>query len=247
MKIVFWGNERNCGVTLNMLLLAGYLVWHKGYRIMIFELVRENRGVKTYLSGPYTRYHKAYMETLVEKQLYFVSGENWKREQNRRRRRRGKQSVQSILEGICYAEKNMDAVFVNLADREDEEARKIIREADLFIVNMKQQETAFDTFFAKYANLSEHIFFLIGSYFAEGSCDREYLCSRYRILEKDIGVIPFHPQLQYICEKGRLDTYIRCSGKSRMSGIQSCFMREVEQTAEKIMNKVSNNKKEMTH
>lgn len=239
MKIVFWGNERNCGLTLNMLLLAGYLVWHKGYRITIFELVREDRDVKTYMPGSYTRYHKAYMETIVEKHLYYVSGERWKKEQKRRQRRRGKQSMQSIFEGICYAEKNMDAVFVNLADREDEDARKIIWEADLLIVNLKQSEAAFDTFFMKYANLSEHIFFLIGSYFAKGSCDRDYLCSKYRIAEENLGVIPFHSQLPYICEKGKVDTYIRHGRKSGMDGTASGFMRELEQTAEKIIQKVN--------
>lgn len=235
VKIVFWGNERNCGVTSNMLILASYLVWHKGYRITIFELVRENRGVKEYLPSSYAKYHKAYIETLVEKQLYYVSGENWKKRQKRRRMRNGKQYTPSILSGICYAEQNMDAVLVNLADREDDEARKIMREADLLIVNMKQSEESFEAFFAKYANLSEHIFFLIGSYFTEGNCDRDYLCSKYRILEEDIGVIPFNPELQYICEKSRLDTYIRRSDKNRISGMRYCFMREVEQTAEKII------------
>ena len=232
MKIVFWGNERNCGLTLNMLLLAEYLVWNKGYRITIFELVREDWGVKAYLPGSYVRYHKVYMETIIEKQLYYVSGEKWKREQKKRQRRRGKSFVQSVWDGICYVEKNMDVVFVNLADREDEDARKMMREADLLIVNMKQSEAVFDTFFAKYANISEHIFFLIGSYFAKGSCSKTYLCNKYRIAEENFGVIPFHPQLSYICEEGRLDAYIR---HSRKSGMASDFMQELEQTAEKII------------
>ena len=218
-----------------MLLLAEYLVWHKGYRITIFELVREDRGTKAYLSGAYTRYHKAYLETIVEKRLYYVSGEKWKKEQKKRQRRRGKQSVQSVWDGICYAEKNMDAVFVNLADREDEDARKIMWEADLLIVNVKQSETAFDAFFMKYANLSEHIFFLIGNYFAKGSCGRDYLCSKYRIAEASMGVIPFHPQLTYLCEKDSLNAYIRGAGKSEMDGLQAVFMRELEKTAEKMI------------
>ena len=245
MKIVFWGNEGNCCLTTNMLSLANYLVWHKGYRITIFELVREDNGVKKYMSGSYARYHKGYIETLIEKHLYYVSGEKWKKEQKKRQRRRGKQAVQSVWDGICYTEKNMDAVFVNLADREDEEARKMMWEADVLIVNMKQEKAAFDTFFANYANISEHIFFLIGSYFfvgsyfSNGSCDREYLCSGYRIAEADFGIIPFHPKLPDICEKGKLDTYIRCGRKSKMNGIQTIFMHELEQTVEKLIQKVN--------
>ena len=235
MKIIFWGNERKCGLTLNMLLLTEYLVWHKGYRITIFELVREDRGVKFYLSGSYNRYHKSYIETMIEKQLYYVSGERWKKEQKKRKRRRGKHVVQSVWDGICYIEKNMDFIFVNLADREDEEARKMMREADLLIVNIKQSQSAFDTFFMKYANLSEHIFFLIGSYFAKGSCDKVYLCNKYRIAEEAVGVIPFHSKLAYICEKGKLDDYIRCSRKSEIDGLQTIFIRELEQIAEKMI------------
>ena len=236
MKIVFWGNERNCGITTNMLILADYLVWHRGYRLTIFELVREDYGVKTYFSEPYTKYRKAYLETLVEKQMYYVSGEKWKKQQKRRRRRSEKRQIPSILDCICYVEQNMDLVLVNLANRKDEEARKILREANVVIVNVTQSEAAFETFFASYANLSEHIFFLIGSYFEDKDCDMDYLSKKYRILKENMGVIPFNPELQYICQKKRLNAYIRCNDEVHTSGMKAYFMKEIEQTAEKILN-----------
>lgn len=234
MNIVFWGMERECGMTVNMLTLANYLVLHKGCRVTLFELVAEKRGVCTYFPEPYQRYRKAYLETLIEKQLYYVSGERWKKCQRKRKTRKGKEHCPPILETIRYVESNMDAVLVNLGNRRDKEARKLMWEADLLVVNLKQNERVLETFFAHYANLSERIFFLIGKYFGGGVCDEAYFKSKYRIPEEQLAVIPFNSELTYICEKSRIDHYIRHDDDFKISGMKYYFLREVEKTAEKM-------------
>ncbi len=236
VKIVFWGLEKNCGIISNMLILAATLVYKKGYRVALFELAEERQGVKAYFQEPCEKYHKAYIETLIERQLYYISEKNWKRRQKKRKMRNGKVLKPSILRGICYVEQNMDVVFVNLGDRQDEEAKKVMWEADVLVVTIQQEEDAFETFFAQYTNLSEHMFFLIGNYCEGEMFQKSYFCSKYRISENEIGVIPFHSQWQYICEQKKVADYVRHSDEAKMSGKKYYFLKEAEQCIEKIWN-----------
>lgn len=218
MKIAFWGRERDCGITSNLMILTSYLVWHRGFRVMILEMIEKEQGIGKYFPGPHKKYRKEYIETLIEKHLYYVSEKKCKK----------------ISKLIKYMEHNMDVVFVNLANRTDKEARRLMWEADLVVVNLKQEEQSFDMFWAHYANLSEKLFFLIGNYIEGGNCDKGYLQSKYRIPEKQLAVIPFNPEFQYVCEKCRIDKYIRKNNVSWPSGMRILFMEEVEKAMEMI-------------
>ena len=234
MKIVFWNKEQNCGMTSNMLVFAVFLVYRKGCRITFFELAGEKHGIKSYFREPCEKYHKSYIETLIERHLYYISEANWKRRQKKRKMRNGKLFQPSILREIRYIEANMDVILIHLGDREDDEAKRIIREADVFIVNVKQEESGFETFFAQYANLSEHIFFLIGNYSEGTTLQKSYFSNKYRISENEIGVIPFHSEWQYLLKQKKLENYIGRRDKEKMSGKKYYFLREVEASIEKI-------------
>ena len=236
VKIVFWSKEPKCGMTSNLLLLSIILVYRKGYRITVFELSGEKNGIKSYFKEPCEKYHKAYIETLIERHLYYISEANWKRRQKKRKMRNGKRFKPSILREICTVEPNMDAVFIHLGDREDEEAKKIIWEADVLVVNIKQKEALFETFFAKYANLSGNVFFLMGNYSEGSTLQKSYFCSKYRISENEIGVIPFHSEWNYLLEQDKLVSYVRESDETKISGKKYYFLHEVELCIEKIWN-----------
>lgn len=236
VKIVFWSKEQDCGMTSNMLILAVFLVYRKGHRIALFELAGEKYGVKSYFKEPCEKYHKAYIETLIERHFYYISEANWKRRQKKRKMRNGKLFKPSILREIRHVEPNMDEVLIHLGDREDEEAKRIIREADIFLVNVKQEEAGFETFLAKYANLSEHVFFLIGNYSEGSTLQKSYFCSKYRISEREIGIIPFHSEWDYLWKQKKLEHYIGRSDEAKMSGKKYYFLHEVESCIEKIWN-----------
>ena len=103
-------------------------------------------------------------------------------------------------------------------------------------MNVKQEEAGFEAFLAKYANLSEHVFFLIGNYSEGSTLQKSYFCSKYRISESEIGVIPFHSEWNYLLEQKKLKHYIGRSDKTEMSGKKYYFLREVEVCIEKMWN-----------
>jgi len=221
VRIVFWGSERGCGVTSNMLILANYLACKKGYRISILELAEEKHGIQKCFPETGEYYVENYIQTLVKYQLYYISMDIWKA-----------QKKESLVDLIKYLEWNMDMVFINLADCKDREAKNLMHNADLVVVNVRQEFRSFDDYFAHYANLCAKIFLLIGNYYEDGDCDRAHLLEKYAIPEEQLAVIPNNPEYEVACSRGRVDRYIRRNARRFVSNMKSQFLKEVEKTAE---------------
>lgn len=218
VKIIFWGSDRMCSIGTNMLALAGYLVCQKSYRVTIFEMTKEPCNLTEYFPGTHKKYAKEYIDTLIEKGLYYVS----------------RPVSQQIMERIEW---NMDAVFVNLANRTDEEAKRMMKEADVLVVNLNQDEMSFDRFFRQYANLSARIVLLLGNYLEDAACNKSYLQNKYRISDEHIAVIPFNREFQLACEKGQIETYMRPKRKALMTKAKRNFIKELENLAQLLFKK----------
>lgn len=229
MRIVFWGSERESSVTSNMLIVATYLACHKGYRSAMVELAEEKQEMENYFSKREDkRRMKKYISTLIKRQLYYVSIKEWKQK-----------AETTALELIRYLELNMDIVFINLANRTDEDAKELMRKADLVVVNLRQRHVDFDRYYAKYANLSKQIFLLIGNYYENEFCNKETLQKKYRIPKGELAVIPYNPEYQIACDRKCLERYIRRLQFQFMSAIKDYFITEVGNAAEKICDAAS--------
>ena len=233
MKIVFWGSERGSFVTSNMLILAGFLSSHRGYRITMLEMEEEAHGISDCFQPKSGSYAKTYIHSLIERQLYYVDMDEW-------RECDGKAG-----DLIKCLESNMDMVFINLANRTDVEARRIMHNADLTVVNLRQEQRAFDKYYASYANLpSENVLYMMGNYYYDRGYDKEYMQMRYRIPEWQLAVIPNNPEYEMACAGKRVERYIRKTGKLWNTVRKSQFLRDVKRAAELICMAV---KKEMAH
>ena len=223
MRIAFWGSERGCCVTSNMLIVATCLACRKGYRSVLMELAEEKQGIESCFSKTKKWHMPKYITTLIERQLYYVSMREWENE-----------SETSIPELIKYLELNMDIVFINLANRTDNEAKELLRKADLVVVNLKQKNSDFDRYYAQYANLSKRIFLLIGNYFENEECNIESLQRKYRIPKGQLAVIPNNPEYQVACARGVLERYIRRMQSQFVSAIKEQFIKAVEKASQQI-------------
>jgi len=230
VRIAFWGSERGCANTSNMLLLAVYLAVKKGYRITLLELAQERRDIRSYFTEKSGRcYGTNYIRTLLPRQLYAVSAEEWYM---------NTKGSMTLVDMIRYLESNMDMVFINLANRTDEEARGLLHNAHLTVVNLKQEIRAFDEFYARYANLSAKMLLLIGNYYEDGDCDKVHLQEKYQMPEETLAVIPNNPEYERASVRGCIERYIRrCRGRWR-SAMKDYFLKELEKTAELLCDAV---------
>ena len=223
VRIVFWGSERGCCVTSNMLILSAYLACKKGYRIALLELAEEKRGILRYFPRKKMRYAADYIRTLVDRHLYYASLAEWQEQ---------KKGPATVIDMIKQLESNMDMVFVNLANRTDNEAKDLMRNAHLLVVNLKQELRAFDSFYARYANLSTNVLLMIGNYYEDGVCEKEMLQKKYCIPEEMLVVIPNNPEYEMACAEYHLERYLRRNKKTWMSVRKYYFWKELEKTAE---------------
>lgn len=233
MRIAFWGSERGSAVTSNMLIVAVYLACRKGCRIVMMELAEEKQGIETcfpkieeYYGEEYDREKyrgEKYIGTLIRRQLYYVSMREWKQEEGR-----------TLPEFIKYLEFNMDIVFINLANRTDEEAKELMRKADLVVVNLRQRLIDFERYYAQYANLSKKILLLIGKYYENEFCNKESFQKKYRIPKGQLAVIPNNPEYQIACDRCCLERYIRRIQSRFVSAIKEQFLKEAGNAAEQI-------------
>lgn len=221
MRIVFWGSECVSTVTSNMLILASYLACRKGYRITLLETERQE--IRKKFPENYGKYAHSYISTLVERQLYHVSVEEW----------HGRSEEERITM-IKYLETNMDMVFIHMAERTDTEARNMMRNAHLLVINLKQEWRSFDRYYARYANLSANVLLLIGDYYYDTGCGKEQLQEKYRICDGQLMVIPHSPKYEVVQSKGSLERYMR-HGRWRCRMImQGRFYKEVGEVAERL-------------
>ena len=224
VRIVFWGSERESYVTSNMLILAVYLACRRGYRIAILELAEEAHGVRTFFGRKRGTYAQNYIWTLIERQLYYIALDEWEQSADER-----------ITDLLSNLESNMDMVFINLANRMDGEARRLMHNAHLTIVNLKQEQRAFDNYYALYANLaSENFLLLMGNYYYDKGYDKEYMQAKYRIPEWQLAVIPNNPEFEMACAKKCVDRYIYKSGKAWRTERKNQFLKDVERSAEQL-------------
>ena len=223
VRIVFWGSERGCHVTSNMLILAGYLACQKGYRITMLELAEEQCGVWNYFREKQEKYVVDFLRTLLERQLYYVMNDEWDAHKE-----------EQITKVITYLEHNMDMVFINLANRTDDEAKELMRNAHLVVVNLGQELRAFDRFYARYANLSANVLLMIGNYYEDGACERELLLKKYRIPEEQLAVIPNNPEYEMACDKRCVERYLRRNKRQWCTARKKYFLKELEKVAEQL-------------
>ena len=70
--------------------------------------------------------------------------------------------------------------------------------------------------------------FLVGNYRKEGLYNKQNLHRIYRIPEKQLVVVPFNPEFQQACEKGRVDKYMNDKQSIYRSENRNYFMQELQ-------------------
>lgn len=126
-------------------------------------------------------------------------------------------------------------LFIHCGRQTDERTRQLLRKADLVVVNLRQSAEAFDLFFLQYVRISAKCMYLVGSYQAEDTYHRKRLQQEYRIPPEQLGVIPFNPEFQFVCERGKLDKYMCREARFYLSENRRRFLKELNETVNRMI------------
>lgn len=265
MRVAFWGMESECGTTSNLMALASFMACHSKLQVAMLQLEKEKQELKEFFSTRETELVKEKndyfvlegldylfsiakqkkltreqvfenMEPLIENRLYCMPTGS-----RRLYQFYPKETNEMLQQVISLLDACMDVTFIDCGNHMDGWTKQVIKEADLLVVNLKQTSASFDEFFLKNGSLAAKVLYLVGNYQKESVYNKQNLRRIYRIPKEHLAVIPFNPEFQQACEKGRLDKYMK--GKKSLYGTEKrqYFMQELAATMQLLMRSADGN------
>lgn len=196
MKIVFWGETKQCGTTSNMLAVAEMLaVMCPGARIEVRmpgvpqRSVRPCEGEKKIVSGESDDMKKIPAKKISAPKL---SGEKFSSNKNQ----------------------EMYFRFLDCGSGKDKWRRDMLRQADLVVVNLPQEDAALREFFLYDIHIAPNILILMGKYYELSRYGREYLERFYRIAPGTFGVVPCNAEFEMAAKQGKVRRFVQMESRT---------------------------------
>lgn len=254
MKIAFWSPERSSlGVTTNMACMAGVASMSGASRTILLEnhyaahniadivLPAEQSSELREQANYYGKYGLEY----VLKQIY--SGRNGVDVI--------RQSAVSLLyERLMYLpqsyivnrevfnydfglvreelfrclEETADYVFVDTETNCNLSSSAILSDADLVVVNLRQDPRMLDDFFQDHAALRQKSVYLFAAYQKDRELDLRRICYEYQIPRDRIGAVPLNVELMSAATQGRLLQFLSMNYYKASGRENDYFMRQAK-------------------
>lgn len=119
-------------------------------------------------------------------------------------------------------------------------ARKQLEGADLIVVNFRQIPHTLDFLFTGYTGISKKIVYFISSYQKNSLYNKNYIYNYYRITPERLGVIPYNPEFQMACSRGRAAAYVKGKENLDTTDRRAYFFEELERTVQVLLRNLEN-------
>lgn len=133
---------------------------------------------------------------------------------------------------IKFLEQYGDLVLVDTAAAPLASSRKILRQADLVVVNLSQNRQMLDHFFRNYSEIRKKAFYLIGNYDEGSELTRGEVIKRYEIPGSQLGIIPHNVQFSDALSDGKLIPFLLRNYHCGESDCNYHFMASVKEAAD---------------
>lgn len=112
------------------------------------------------------------------------------------RLKRQVREVMELLEHFC------STVCIDISSSSLESSRKILKEADLIVVNLCQNNQLLSHFFRNFSEIQKKAFYVIGNYDAESIIKKSDIVKRFNLPADRIGTIPYNRRFADALTKG---------------------------------------------
>lgn len=174
---------------------------------------------------------KANMREVIKDRMYCLPA-NTRKEQEWWYRDHQFARMERVMDAV---ESYFDVVFIDCGSRRDDYARKVIKEADVCVLNMRQGTEAIGAFYRNPPDVKGEVFFLLGKYFEDTLYNRRNLQRIYRIEEGRLGAIPYNCRLHAAEQTGRMDSGVRYYVGRDSRGKDAEFEKELVRTTNLIL------------
>lgn len=140
--------------------------------------------------------------------------------------------ISRVMEAV---ESYFDLVFIDCGSRQDDYTQRLLREADVCVLNMRQDREHIGDFYQNPPRYRGETFFLLGQYFENALYNRENLQRVYRVESDRLGAIPYYPHLQAADKIGRIKNGVRYCMEQKSSGRHVEFTNELVRSTNLIL------------
>ena len=252
MKIVFWSESNSCKTTANMAAIGSMCSLLFPYQNILMQN-RTGPGGLDFIFQPGK--HIGFVQE--ESAYYALEGMDyliWQEQNHRLDRDSMREGMVPVLdrklfylpsgkrekprlypketgalqyEVIKKMEEFSDITFIDCGDLEDDLTEKLLKSADVVVVNLSQSKEALDSFFIKHHPICGKIIYLINNYDFNSVYNRKNLNRIYRISEEQLCVIPINQKFETACIAGKLDVFLKKQVNNRNSRQNKMFMKEL--------------------
>lgn len=232
MKIVFWSNYPKSDVTSNMTAVCVMFSLMYPAKVMMMtnhcnhdnlgrtllgrcydDVLKEDSG---YLDGrglkpnikrieevPGCFDYPQNAETLSEDGLYyFAQGKLFNNEIYELR------VMEEINRFFGYLNESEDYIFIDAKSQDSISTVRLLEEADIVVVNLKQDERMMKDFFKKYGSITGKAFFFISEYKQKNTYSKNKFINEFSIHPNRVAVIPYNPEFVPLVDDGRITEYV---------------------------------------
>ena len=135
------------------------------------------------------------------------------------------ENVMDLLEQVC------GTVCVDLSSSSLESSRKILKKADLIVVNLCQNDQLLSHFFRNFSEIRKKAFYIIGNYDSESIIRKSDIVRRFKLSGNMVGTIPYNRRSADALTKGNVVTYLLKNFSCGMDNINYEFISAARETA----------------
>lgn len=266
VKIIFFSKEGDCGVTSNMsaISIAGILEFQM--RILTLENHWSQEGIAQYLM-----YEKRFQMLKEERVPYLGRGVDESLVMHyahcSKKRRTDIMTIEVIQDSLYYMPQNayskdvFDYEFyynvipkLNFLEQSYEyvfidtknytmNSRVLLDEADLVVVNLKQNYDEIKSFFTNYSSLTYKSLFLISNYRPHRALNIAKIKKEFNIPKENIATIPHNQQFENAIYHGKVINYMFEHYQCNRVDPNYEFMRDVKKATKMLLHSIDASKK----
>lgn len=106
-----------------------------------------------------------------------------------------------------FFDETADYVFIDAKSQDSVSTVRLLEEADVVVVNLRQDETLMRDFFKKYSLIAGKAFFFISEYRKKGFSKNKFI-NEFSIHPNCVAVIPYNPDFVPLVGDGRITEYV---------------------------------------
>ncbi len=132
--------------------------------------------------------------------------------------------VMELLEQFC------GTVYVDLSSSSLESSRKILKEADLVVVNLCQNHQLLSHFFRNFSEIKKKAFYVIGNYDPESVIKKSEITKKFGLAGNMVGTIPYNRRFADALTRGDVVSFLLKNYSCGADNVNYEFMAAAKET-----------------